>query len=203
VVMSGVRSQESTDVEVVLGVDTHLEFHVAVALDDLGRRLGELRVPTTNKGYTRLLCWAEEFGVVRCAGVEGTSSYGAGLARYLMSAVEERGFLRQPLRSVARGGLLRQGGETSPQPRRQPCPAHDLHGAHGHGPAHPTVRDQANRGGQEQARNPALPKAIRRSRGLPRAGGGRRSTSIDDSVPASIIETDIRYVLTMGASLCW
>lgn len=54
VVMSGVRSQDSTqdstNVEVVLGVDTHLDFHVGVALDELGRRLGALRVPTTTKG---------------------------------------------------------------------------------------------------------------------------------------------------------
>jgi transposase len=83
VVMTGVRSPESADVEVVLGVDTHLDFHVAVALDNLGRRLGELTVPTTTKGYKRLVSWAEDFGPVRCAGVEGTSSYGAGLARYL------------------------------------------------------------------------------------------------------------------------
>jgi transposase len=40
-------------------------------------------VPTTAKGYERILCWAEGFGPVRCAGVEGTSSYGAGLARLL------------------------------------------------------------------------------------------------------------------------
>ena len=72
-----------TRVEVILGVDTHLEFHVAVAVDHLGRRLGESSVPTTTKGYERLLCWAEGFGPVRCAGVEGTSSYGAGLARHL------------------------------------------------------------------------------------------------------------------------
>jgi transposase len=85
VVMSGIRSSESTDGEVVLGVDTHLDFHVAVALDHLGRRLGEVTVPTTIKGYERLLCWADEFGVVNRAGVEGTSSYGAGLARYLTS----------------------------------------------------------------------------------------------------------------------
>ena len=66
-----------TKVEVILGVDTHLEVHVAVAVDHLGRRLGESNVPTTTKGYQRLLCWAEGFGPVRCAGVEGTSSYGA------------------------------------------------------------------------------------------------------------------------------
>jgi transposase len=68
---------------VVLGVDTHLDAHVAVALDGLGRRLGELTVPTTARGYERLLRWAEGFGFVGCAGIEGTSSYGAGLARYL------------------------------------------------------------------------------------------------------------------------
>src|SRR3954462_9013120 len=72
--------------EVVLGVDTHLDLHVAVALDRLGRRLGELTVPTTAKGYESLLCWAESFGPVRCAGVEGTGSYGAGLSRHLRSA---------------------------------------------------------------------------------------------------------------------
>src|SRR5215207_3035765 len=70
-------------VEVVLGVDTHLDVHLAVALDHLGRRLDTFRVPTTKKGYESLLAWAEGFGPVRCAGVEGTSSYGAGLARYL------------------------------------------------------------------------------------------------------------------------
>jgi transposase len=72
-----------TEPAVILGVDTHLDFHVAVAVDDLGRRLGESSAPTTAKGYEGLLCWAEGFGSVRCAGVEGTSSYGAGLARYL------------------------------------------------------------------------------------------------------------------------
>ncbi len=73
-----------TKVGVTLGVDTHLDVHVAVAVDHLlGRRLGELSVPTTAKGYERLLCWAEGFGPVRYAGIEGTSSYGAGLARHL------------------------------------------------------------------------------------------------------------------------
>ncbi len=72
--------------EVVLGVDTHLDFHVAVVLDPLGRRLGESKIPTTVRGYRNLLSWAEGFGPVRCAGVEGTGSYGAGLARHLKAA---------------------------------------------------------------------------------------------------------------------
>jgi transposase len=75
-----------TEVAVILGVDTHLEFHVAVAVDHLGRRLGESSVPTTAKGYEELLRWAQDFGPVRCAGVEGTSSYGAGLTRYLRAS---------------------------------------------------------------------------------------------------------------------
>jgi transposase len=58
--------------EVVWGVDTHLDLHVAVALDQLGRRRGELTVPTTTRGYERLLRWAEGFGPVGCAGIEGT-----------------------------------------------------------------------------------------------------------------------------------
>jgi transposase len=74
-----------TEVAVILGVDTHLDFHTAVAIDHLGRRLGEASVPTTPKGYERLLRWTEGFGSLRCAGVEGTSSYGAGLTRHLRS----------------------------------------------------------------------------------------------------------------------
>jgi transposase len=72
--------------EVILGIDTHQDAHVAVALDGLGRRMGELTVPTTKKGYEKLLRWAESLGPVCCAGVEGTGSYGAGLARHLKVA---------------------------------------------------------------------------------------------------------------------
>jgi len=72
--------------EVVVGVDTHLDLHVAVALDELGRRLGELAVPTTTRGYQRVLLWANGFGPLGRVGIEGTSSYGAGLARHLKAA---------------------------------------------------------------------------------------------------------------------
>jgi transposase len=82
--MTTISAEEpDTEVAVILGVDTHLDFHVAVTLDHLGRRLGEASVPTTAKGYERLLRWAEGFGRVGCAAVEGTSSYGAGLTRHL------------------------------------------------------------------------------------------------------------------------
>ena len=50
-----------TEVAVIPGVDTHLDFHAAVAVDHPGGRLGESSVPTTAKGYERLLCWAKGF----------------------------------------------------------------------------------------------------------------------------------------------
>jgi transposase len=99
---------------VVLGVDTHLDLHVAVVLDQLGRRLGDLTVPTTKKGYESLLAWAESFGPIRCAGVEGTSSYGAGLARYLRAMVVPVMEIERPKRRH----LRRKGkGRTLSMPR--------------------------------------------------------------------------------------
>ena len=45
------RNESSgTVAEVVLGVDTHLDVHLAVVLDHLGRRLGTFSVPTTKNG---------------------------------------------------------------------------------------------------------------------------------------------------------
>ena len=79
----GAERPGTTEAAVVLGVDTHLDLHVAVAVDQMGRRLGESSVPATAKGYDELLRWAEGFGPVGCAGIEGTSSYGAGLTRHL------------------------------------------------------------------------------------------------------------------------
>lgn len=68
---------------VVLGVDTHADAHVAVALDGLGRRLGHKTVPSTEAGYAALVAWAEEFGTLDRAGIEGSGSFGVGLARFL------------------------------------------------------------------------------------------------------------------------
>jgi transposase len=62
-------------------------------------------VPTTEKGYGTLVSWAEGFGPVGCAGVEGTSSYGAGLARYLRAmGIEVREVERPKRRHLRRKG---------------------------------------------------------------------------------------------------
>jgi len=65
------------------GVDTHLDLNVAAALDSIGGLLGVAEFPTTTDGHDKLLCWLAGFGQVARVGVEGTGSYGAGLARYL------------------------------------------------------------------------------------------------------------------------
>src|SRR6266540_2017903 len=70
---------------VAIGVDTHKELHVAVALDVLGARLDSREIATTPAGYRSLLSWAQELGVPAFA-VEGTGSYGAGLVRFLERA---------------------------------------------------------------------------------------------------------------------
>src|SRR5277367_6827587 len=64
------------------GVDTHLDVHVAAALDPLGGLLGTESFATTPAGYKALLAWLESFGDVKKIGIEGTGSYGAGLARF-------------------------------------------------------------------------------------------------------------------------
>ena len=65
------------------GVDTHRDVHVAAALDPLGGLLGSESFSTDSAGYKALLGWLGSFGDVTKIGVEGTGSYGSGLARYL------------------------------------------------------------------------------------------------------------------------
>jgi transposase len=65
------------------GVDTHLDVHVAAALDQRGGLLGTRSFPTTPAGYRSLVGWLRGFGQITLVGVEGTGSYGAGLARHL------------------------------------------------------------------------------------------------------------------------
>jgi len=65
------------------GVDTHADTHVAAALDAVGGLLGVEEFPVTAAGYAGLLDWLAGFGTVCLVGVEGTGSYGAGLARYI------------------------------------------------------------------------------------------------------------------------
>jgi transposase len=101
------------------GVDTHLELNVAAALDDLGGLLGVAQFPTTPPGHASLLSWLQGFGEVGKVGIEGTSSYGAGLARHLRASgvevVEVDRPNRQSRRRTGKSDLLTELAEVAAQ----------------------------------------------------------------------------------------
>src|SRR5262249_40092584 len=84
------------------GVDTHLDVHVAAAVDAGGGVLGVESFATTPAGFARLFDWLVEFGNVARVGVEGTGAYGVGLARYLRGRGVEVIEVDRPNRQVRR-----------------------------------------------------------------------------------------------------
>jgi transposase len=87
---------------VTVGIDTHLDVHVAHAKDALGRRVETVSIPTTPAGYRDLLAWARGLGEVEAFGIEGTGSYGAALARFLRSQGQVVLEVNRPDRSARR-----------------------------------------------------------------------------------------------------
>ena len=71
---------------VIVGVDTHKHVHVAVAIDTRGIRLGDQSFVADSGGYRALITWADTHGRIKAFGIEGTGSYGAGLARAVRRA---------------------------------------------------------------------------------------------------------------------
>ena len=84
------------------GVDTHLDVNVAAALDPVGGLLGVAEFPTTAAGHRELLGWLSGFGPVARVGVEGTGSYGAGVARFLRASGVEIVEVDRPNRQARR-----------------------------------------------------------------------------------------------------
>ena len=92
-------------VQVVIGVDTHQDEHVAVAIDPQGVRLAQFSAPATSHGYEEVERWSRSLGEVRAFGIEGTGSYGAGLARFLTG----RGFTVVEVNRPDRSTRYRKG----------------------------------------------------------------------------------------------
>jgi len=65
---------------VVIGVDTHTFIHAAAALDERGALLETATFGADNAGYRALLDWAAGFSGQLTFAIEGSGSYGAGLA---------------------------------------------------------------------------------------------------------------------------
>lgn len=82
-------AERVTSRQVVVGVDTHKYAHVAVAIDHLGARIAAHHVAANREGYAQLEAWAAALtgsGRVVAYGIEGTGSYGVGLASFLRRA---------------------------------------------------------------------------------------------------------------------
>ena len=90
------------------GVDTHRDVHVAAVVDGVGRVLGSESFAVEESGYRRMVTWFESRGQLVRVGVEGTGSYGAGLARYLTEMNIEVVEVNRPNRQLRR----QKGGKT-------------------------------------------------------------------------------------------
>jgi transposase len=53
-------------------------------IDPLGRHLADAEFPADAAGYRQLEAWLRSHGDMAAVGIEGTGSYGAGLARFLL-----------------------------------------------------------------------------------------------------------------------
>src|SRR4051794_35697674 len=105
---------------IVVGVDTHKHVHVAVALDHLGAVLDSTTITVNRTGYARLRDWATALATERDSasvvfGIEGTGSYGAGLASFLRRAGDQSS---RSTAATARCGTC--AARTTPSTRRPP-----------------------------------------------------------------------------------
>lgn len=76
-------ANQTDQIEVTAGIDTHQDTHTAAVIDSAGRLLRHRQFRATRRGYSELLGWLRSFGLLMVVGIEGTGAYGAGLARYL------------------------------------------------------------------------------------------------------------------------
>ena len=98
---------------VVLGIDAHKRSHTAVAVDEMGRKLGERTAGTTSADHLELLRWAEQFGADRTWAVGGCRHLSRRLERDLLGAGERIVRVPPKMMAHARDGA-RTVGESDP-----------------------------------------------------------------------------------------
>ena len=85
---------------IVIGADVHKRKHTFVAVDEVGRRLGEKTVQATTEGHIAAIMWArEQFGTVLKWGIEDCRNMSARLERDLMGADQK--VVRVPTKLMA------------------------------------------------------------------------------------------------------
>jgi transposase len=98
---------------VVLGVDAHKRSHTVVAVDELGRKLGERTLSTTTADHLELLTWADRFGPDRLWAIEDCRHLSRRLERDLLGAGERIVRVPPKLMAHARDGA-RSYGKSDP-----------------------------------------------------------------------------------------
>ncbi len=91
---------------ITIGIDPHKSSHTAVALDQAGVLLGELRVPADSSTLATLSAWAARWPQRRWA-IEGAGGLGRLLARQLVAAGET--VVDVPSALAARARVLQRG----------------------------------------------------------------------------------------------
>lgn len=92
------------DVKVIAGIDTHADTHHVALISETGRHLADQEFLAVNSGYRNIVEFITSFGAVIAAGVEGTGTYGAELARTL---TQEGIQVREVMRPNRQGRRLR------------------------------------------------------------------------------------------------
>ena len=88
---------------VVVGADVHKRTHTFVAVDAVGKRVGEKVVAATSAGHAQALRWARErFGAELIWGIEDCRHLSARLERDLLSAGQQ--VVRVPPKLMAQFG---------------------------------------------------------------------------------------------------
>ena len=92
-------------IDAVVGVDTHRDTHQAEIALPTGAPIATVRVANTSAGYAELLAWIAEHtpGPRLVVAIEGTRSYGVGLARAAAAAGLTVIESEQPNRKARRG----------------------------------------------------------------------------------------------------
>jgi len=92
-------------IDAVVGIDTHRDVHVAELADRGGSPLATVQIPNTDAGFAELLGWITRHrpGPRVAVSIEGTRSFGIGVARALSTAGLPVIECEQPARKARRG----------------------------------------------------------------------------------------------------
>lgn len=93
---------------VTIGIDSHKQTHTAVAVDDLGRRLGEKKLATTSEAHLGPVAWARQWIAV-CFALEDCRHLTRRLERDLLGAGHRVVRVPTQLMAAARRGGRRPG----------------------------------------------------------------------------------------------